>query len=318
MDRLQAMEAFLHVVQTGSFTRAADRLRLPKATVTTWIQNLEARLRVKLLNRTTRKVSVTADGAAYYERCLRILNEVEETESVLTRTATSPQGRLRIDVPVSFGRYILIPALPDFCARYPDIQLEIGCTDRPVDLIEEGVDCVVRGGELSDVSLVARRIATLHFVTCAHRDYIMRHGTPRHPNDLVDHRCIGYFSGKTGKPCNWDFARDGERIEFDVQPYVSVNDSDAYLSAGLAGLGIMQVSMIKVRHALDKGLLVEVLPEWKVDPLPVYVMYPPNRHLSAKVRVFVDWVAALVEGRDEMPLLDEQLCLLRQPQNLAA
>lgn len=317
MDRLQAMEAFVHVVQTGSFTRAADRLRLPKATVTTWIQNLESRLRVKLLNRTTRKVSVTADGAAYYERCIRILNEVEETEQLLTRTTASPQGRLRIDVPVSFGRYILMPALPDFFRRYPDIRLEVGCSDRPVDLVDEGVDCVVRGGDVHDISLVARRIATLRFVTCAHRDYIAQYGRPEHPHDLLAHRCISYFSGKTGKVFNWDFSRKGERIELDVQAYLSVNDSDAYLAAGLAGLGIMQVPLIKVQHALDKGLLVRVLPEWESDPPPVYVMYPPNRHLSAKVRVFVDWVAALCEGRDQIPLLDEQLGLLQHHERAA-
>jgi len=306
MDRFQAMEVFVHVVQTGSFTRAADRLRMPKATVTTWIQNLEGHLRVKLLNRTTRKVSVTADGAAYYERCLRILNEVEETESVLARTAGSPQGRLRIDVPVSFGRYILMPALPEFFARYPDIRLEVGCSDRPVDLLEENVDCVVRGGEVHDTSLVARRIATLDFVTCAHRDYLATHGVPQHPDDLARHRCITYFSAKTGKIFEWDFTRDGERIVLDVSGALSVNDSDAYLAAGMAGLGSIQVPWLKVRHALEHGTLVRVLPEWQMDPLPVYIMYPPNRHLSAKVRVFVDWVAELVEKGPELVFTDER------------
>lgn len=307
MDRFQAMEVFVHVVQTGSFTRAADRLRMPKATVTTWIQNLESRLRVKLLNRTTRKVSVTADGAAYYERCVRILNEVEETECVLARTAATPQGRLRIDVPVSFGRYILMPALPEFFRRYPDVRLEVGCSDRPVDLLEEGVDCVVRGGDLHDTSLVARRITTLQFVTCAHRDYVALHGVPKHPNDLLQHRCISYFSGKTGKVFDWDFTRGDERIVLNVEGYLSVNDSDAYLSAGLAGLGVIQVPSMKVRRALEQGTLVEVLPEWQIDPLPVYIMYPPNRHLSAKVRVFVDWVAELVADRAESFFDDDHL-----------
>lgn len=299
MDRFQAMEVFVHVVQSGGFTRAADRLRLPKATVTTAIQNLESHLRVKLLNRTTRKVSVTADGAAYYERCLRILNEVEETESVLARTSTSPQGRLRIDVPVSFGRYILMPALPEFFRRYPDIRLEVGCSDRPVDLVDEGVDCVVRGGDVHDESLVARRVATLEFVTCAHRDYVALHGMPQHPNDLMRHRCISYFSGKTGKMFPWDFSRDGERLVIDLESFLSVNDSDAYLAAGLAGLGVIQVPVMKVRGALEEGTLVQVLPDWQSDLLPVYIMYPPNRHLSAKVRVFVDWVAELVASRSE-------------------
>ncbi|HEY9380639.1 MAG TPA: LysR family transcriptional regulator [Burkholderiales bacterium] len=297
MDRFQAMEVFVHVVQTGSFTRAADHLRMPKATVTTWIQNLESHLRVKLLNRTTRKVSVTADGAAYYERCLSILSEVEETESVLGRTAATPQGRLRIDVPASFGRYTLMPALPEFFRRYPDIRLEVGCSDRPVDLLEEGVDCVLRGGDVHDTSLVARRVATLEFVTCAHRDYLARHGMPQHPNDLLRHHCISYFSSKTGKVFEWDFTRDDERIVLDVESYLSVNDSDAYLGAGLAGLGVIQASLMRVQQALELGTLVQILPEWRIDPLPVYIMYPPNRHLSAKVRVFVDWVVELFANR---------------------
>jgi len=293
MDRLQAMEVFVRVVDTGAFTRAAEVLHMPKATVTTLVQNLEVHLRVKLLNRTTRRVSVTTDGAAYYERCIRILADVEETESALGRTKSSPRGRLRVDVPVTFGRRVLVPALPDFFARYPDIRLEVGCSDRPVDLIEEGVDCVVRGGVQPDSTLVARRVGMVEFVTCATPAYLERHGVPKHPHDLIRHRCINYFSSKTGRNMDWDFSKDGERIELQPDGFVALNDGEAYHEAGLAGLGIMQAATFMVKDALGGGKLKCVLSDWQIEPLPVWIMYPQNRHLSAKVRVFVEWIADL-------------------------
>jgi LysR family transcriptional regulator for bpeEF and oprC len=293
MDRLQAMEVFVRVVDTGSFTRAADGLRMPKAKVTTLVQNLESHLGVKLLHRTTRRVSVTPDGAAYYDRCVRILADIDETEGALGRMRSSPRGRLRIDVPVTFGRRILIPALPEFFARYPDIRLEVGCSDRRVDLIEEGVDCVVRGGTQPDPNLVARHVGTVEFVTCATPGYLARHGTPTHPNDLARHRCITYFSGKAGKLLPWNFNKDGERIELQPDGFVALNDSEAYFEAGIAGLGIVQAAALWVREALASGTLQYVLPDWKQDPLPICVMYPQSRQLSTKVRVFVEWIEEL-------------------------
>jgi LysR family transcriptional regulator for bpeEF and oprC len=293
MDRLQAMEVFVRVVDTGAFTRAAEVLHMPKATVTTLVQNLESHLGAKLLNRTTRRVNVTPDGAAYYERCTRILAEVEETESALGRTKSSPRGRLRVDVPVTFGRRVLVPALPDFFARYPDIRLEVGCSDRPVDLIEEGVDCVVRGGVQPDSTLVARRVGMVDFISCATPGYLERHGVPVHPSDLVRHRCISYFSSKTGRIMGWDFSKDGERIDLQLDGVVALNDGEAYLEAGLAGLGIVQAATFMVKDAIASGRLIRVLSDWQIDPLPLWIMYPQNRHLSAKVRVFVEWIADL-------------------------
>jgi LysR family transcriptional regulator for bpeEF and oprC len=287
------MQVFVQVVDAGSFTRAAGVLRLPKASVTTLVQGLEAHLGTKLLNRTTRRVTVTADGAAYYERCVRILAEVEETESALTRTRTAPHGRLRVDVPSSFGRRLLVPALPEFFERYPEIRLEVGCTDRPVDLLEEGVDCVVRGGEQVDSSLVARRVATFAFLTCAAPAYLAQFGTPAHPRDLERHRCIRYFMPKTGRIVEWNFVRGGEQFTPSVEAFVALNDGEAYAAAGLGGLGVVHAPSFLVDDALADGRLVRVLEDWTTDPLPVYVMYPQNRHLSAKVRVFVDWVAEL-------------------------
>ena len=293
MNKLLAMEVFARVVETGGFTRAADTLDMPKATVTTHIQSLESHLGVKLLNRSTRRVSVTTDGAAFYERCMRILDDMAETENALSQARKSVRGRLRVDVGATFGREILIPMLPDFFARYPEIRLELGCSDRPVDLIEEGVDCVVRGGVQPDSTLVARKLHSLEFVACATADYLKRHGTPAHPHDLKKHNCVNYFSAKTGRMFDWDFIRGSERIVMSLQGTIALNDSDAYRAAGRAGLGICKVPAVMVANDLKRGKLRRVLPEWASSPLPIYVMYPQNRHLSAKVRAFVDWVSGI-------------------------
>jgi len=302
MNKLQAMEVFVQVVDAGGFTRASETLQLPKATVSTLVAGLESALSVKLLHRTTRHVSVTADGAAYYERCLRILADVKDAEESLSRTRLSPSGRLRVDAPTGLANEILVPALPSFFEQYPDIQLELGCSDRPVDLIEEGVDCAVRGGQLADSTLIARRVGVLNFVTCAAPSYLARFGTPAHPRDLERHRCVNYFSSKTGKIYNWDYSRDGERIEMALPGVVALNDSNAYLQAGLAGLGIIMMTDVQLgSHGAD-GRLVRVLQDWVTDPLPIHVVYPQNRHLSAKVRVFVEWVADLMASHPQMRL----------------
>lgn len=293
MDKLQAMEVFVQVVDAGSFTRASDHMQLPKATVSTLIRNLESTLAVKLLNRTTRQISVTADGAAYYERCLNILADVRDAEDSLSKTRASPSGRLRVDVPTGIGRHLVIPALPLFFERYPDIQLEIGCNDRTVDLIEEGIDCAVRGGVLPDSTLIARRVGALHFVTCASPSYVARHGRPMHPHDLMKHRCVNYFSSKTGRIFEWDFAKGDERIQLKFPGSVAVNDWDAYLSACLSGLGIAQMPLSALCPYIEAGNLELLLTDWGIDPVPLHVVYPQNRHLSAKVRVFVEWIAEL-------------------------
>ena len=302
MNKLQAMEVFVQVVDAGGFTRASESLQLPKATVSTLVASLESALAVKLLHRTTRQVSVTADGAAYYERCLRILADVKDAEESLSRTRLSPSGRLRVDAPTGLSNEILVPALPSFFEKYPDIQLELGCSDRPVDLIEEGVDCAVRGGQLADSTLIARRVGMLNFVTCAAPSYLERFGTPKHPRDLERHRCINYFSAKTGKIYNWDYTRDGERIEMTLPGVVALNDSNAYLTAGLAGLGIIMMTDLQLGSHGANGRLVRVLEDWVTDPLPIHVVYPQNRHLSAKVRVFVEWVADLIASHPQMRL----------------
>jgi LysR family transcriptional regulator for bpeEF and oprC len=293
LNKLLAMEVFVQVVDAGGFTRAADHMQLPKASVSTMVAALEKSLSVKLLHRTTRNVSVTSDGAAYYERCLQILSDVREAEESLSRNRASPRGRLRVDCSSSIANDIIIPALPDFFARYPDIALELGCGDRPVDLVEEGVDCAIRGGILPDSNLVARRIGVLQFVTCAAPAYLRAHGMPQHPHDLAQHRCINFFMAKTGKIYDWDFIRGDETIVFGTPSNFAVNDSVAYMRAGLAGLGIMQAAGYAADPHIAAGALVPVLPDWGTTPIPINVVYPQNRHLSAKVRVFVEWVADL-------------------------
>ncbi|HWV17966.1 MAG TPA: LysR family transcriptional regulator [Rhodocyclaceae bacterium] len=313
MDRFQAMQVFMGVVDANSFSRAADNLNLPRATVTTTIQALENHLKVRLLNRTTRSVSLTPDGAAYYERCARILAELDETEAAFKDVAQRPQGRLRIDVPSTIGRQILIPRLCDFRQRYPDIELIIGMGDRPVDLVQEAVDCVIRGGELVDSTLVARRIGSMSFVTCAAPSYLGRYGMPKTLEDLQqNHRAVHYFSSRTGRVIDWDYMIDGIRTEVKVSGTVAINDAEGYMALALQGFGLVQAARFMAMPHIEKGELVEILPQWKPAPLPISVLYPQNRHLSPKVRAFADWAAELFA---QCPLLsgkdgdfDSSLC----------
>ncbi|MCP4637521.1 MAG: LysR family transcriptional regulator [Methyloversatilis sp.] len=293
MDRFQAMQVFVRVVDSNSFTRAADSLGLPRATVTTAVQQLENLLQVRLLNRTTRRISLTPDGAAYYERCARILADVEEAETSFREVSRGPRGKLRIDVPPPIGRLVLIPRMCEFHSRYPDIELAIGMGDRPVDLVRESVDCVIRVGELQDSSLVGRRIGTMETVTCASPDYIDRHGEPRVLADLQHHRAVHYFSSRTGRIYDLDFVVEGEVTEVKVPGKVSVNDSDAYVASSLQGFGLIQPPRFMVQAHLQSGALREVLPQWRPSSMPISVVYPHNRHLSPKVRAFVDWAAEL-------------------------
>jgi DNA-binding transcriptional LysR family regulator len=294
MDQLAAMRAFSRVVEVGTFTRAAELLGMPKPTLSKLIQGLEAHLRTKLLNRTTRRVTVTADGAAYYDRVVRILADLDELDSNMTLSQASPKGRLRIDISASLALLILIPALPQFHARYPDIQIDLGVTDRPVDLVGENVDCVVRAGEITDQSLIARRIGEFGFVFCAAPSYLAQHGMPKHPAELEgNHFMVGYFSSSTGRPFPLLVSRGDEQLEIEGRTIIAVNDGNAYLAAGLAGLGVMALPHFMVQQHLDAGALVPVLSEWSIAPVPLYIVYPPNRHLSTKLRIFVDWVAEL-------------------------
>ncbi len=294
MDQLQAMRVFVRVVEAGNFTRAADSLGLPKATVTKQIQSLESRLRTRLLNRTTRRVSVTPDGAAYYERTARLLGDFDDIEASMVNAQAAPRGRLRIDATSTIARLVLMPALPAFLSRYPDIELDMGVSDRVVDLIGDNVDVVLRGGQIEDQSLVARRIGLLRFVTVASPAYLARHGTPTKPSDLERrHLMVGYFMAGPRRQLPMVFERDGEQIEVSPHTRLAINEGNAHLAAILSGFGVSQTLSYIAEPHIAAGELVPILTDWTRPPVPIYVVYPPNRHLSAKVRVFVDWVAEL-------------------------
>lgn len=311
MDRFDAMQAFARVVETGSFTKAAATLHMSKTSVTQLVQQLEARLRVRLLNRTTRKVNVTADGAAYYERVVRLLADVDDAETSLSSASMAPRGRLRVDVPSPFARMLLIPALPTFYARYPEIQLTLGVSDRIVDIIGENVDCVVRGGEITDQSLIARHVGDLQLGIYATPGYLQRAGTPMHPHELEDagHHTVGFLWSRTGKALPYAMRRGDECIEAHGRPRLIVDDGNAYLAAGLAGLGMLWLPHYMAKPHLASGELVHLFEDWQMTPMPMYLAFPPNRHVSAKLRVFIDWVVELmaehapVLGRDAGPLM---------------
>jgi DNA-binding transcriptional LysR family regulator len=296
VDRFDAMQAFARVVEAGSFTKAAHTLHMSKTTVTQLVQQLEARLRVKLLNRTTRKVNITPDGAAYYERVVRLLADMDDAETGLSSASALPKGRLRVDVPSPLARMVLVPALPTFHARYPDIQLDMGVSDRVVDVIGENVDCVVRGGELSDQSLVARRIGELQMGVCASPAYVERSGMPLHPRDLENthHRIVGFLWARTGKALRYDMRSADESITVQGRYVLAVDDGNAYLAAGLAGLGVLWLPNYMSQAHLARGELVSLFKGWRLDPMPLYVAYPPNRHVSTKLRVFIEWAAELM------------------------
>ncbi len=298
MDRFDAMQAFARVVETGSFTKAAETLHMSRSTVTQLVQQLEARLRVRLLNRTTRQVNVTADGAAYYERVVRLLADMDDAETSLSDASTTPRGRLRVDVPSPFARMILVPALPEFHARYPEIQLDLGVSDRRVDLIGENVDCVVRGGTITDQSLVARHVGDLQLGVHASPAYLTRMGTPAHPRELEDthHRIVGFLWARTGKPLPYAMRRGDEHLRAHGRYVVALDDGNAYLAAGLAGLGVLWLPAYMARPHVAAGELVSLFEDWTMDPMPMHVAFPPNRHVSTKLRVFIDWVVALIEA----------------------
>lgn len=303
MDQLAALRAFVRIVETGSFTKAAATLGTPKPTVSKLVQQLEAHLRTKLLSRTTRRLAVTSDGAAYYERAIRLLSDLEELDASVTASQARPKGRLRIDVSSSIAQEIIVPALGGFFARYPDIQLDIGTSDREADLVADNVDCVIRAGVIEDLSLIARRIAEMHMTTCASPAYLQAHGVPDHPRALErDHLMVGYLKRRLAEPHPFSFVRGTETLVVTGRYQAAVNESQTYLAAGLAGCGIIQAPYFMVRAHLESGAMRAVLPEWSVPTLPLHVVYPPNRHLSTRLRIFVDWTAALFATAELAPL----------------
>lgn len=292
MDRLLAMRVFGRLVETGGFGRAADALRMPKSTVTKLIQGLEAELGVRLLERTTRRVTVTAEGDAYYERTRHWLAELDDFETTLAGGRSNPVGSLRVDTGGSVAAALILPRLAEFRARYPGIRVQLGVTDRTVDLIGEGIDCAIRS-TADDPNLVTRQIAELPWMLCATPGYLARRGTPAVPADIVrdGHEVIGYFSARSGRTQPLRFREDARETLIEVKAAVEVNESNAHTAAVMAGLGLAQTLAFTTNEHVARGRLVSLLPAYQPAPLPVYLVYPPERRHNARLRTFVDWIA---------------------------
>jgi LysR family transcriptional regulator for bpeEF and oprC len=296
MDQLKAMQIFKAVADCKSFTQAAERLDLPKPSVTNAVQAIEQQLGVRLLQRTTRKVSLTVEGALYLERCGALLNDLEDINGLFIGDGRLLSGAVRVDLPERLAHLHVIPALPDFFQRHPRIQLRLGSNDRFVDLVGEGIDCAVRGGTLRDSTLVARRIAALEQINVASPAYLAQYGTPRSLDDLRRHMAVNFFSSQSGRDMDWEYVdQDGVERTLTMRSQVSVSGTEAYTASCVAGLGLIQAPRQGLAPLLASGALVEVLPEWRPASMPLNIVYSHNRHLSPRVKVFVDWLASVLE-----------------------
>jgi DNA-binding transcriptional LysR family regulator len=288
MDRYDAMRVFTRILERRSFTLAAEDLGLPRTTVTDAIKGLEARLGVRLLQRTTRQVSPTLDGEAYYTRCLRLIADLEDAESAFA--AAKPKGLLRVDVQATLARDYVFPRLPEFLASYPDIELYVSEGDRFIDLVREGADCVLRVGELQDSDMIARRLTMLREVTCASPAYCERYGTPTDVEDLNGHRMVGFRSSATGAVLPLEFTVGGSVRNVVLPTSMTVTGAESYRGAALAGLGLIQIPLHGVEKYFETGELISLLENCPPSPSPVSLLYPRSKQLSPRLRVFIDWI----------------------------
>ena len=300
MDRIKAMQTFVRIVEAHSFSRAAESLNLPRASLTATMQNLEAYLGRTLLQRTTRSLSLTSDGADYYERCLEILAALDAAEAPFRTDGAPPQGRLRIELPGALGRNVVMPRLGEFHSSYPEVELVVGLSDRLADLHRDGIDCALRVGALEDSALIGRQVGSMRFVTCAAPAYLARHGRPETLADLDGHVTVVHFSGRTGRPFDWDFEVDGEVRRFAMEGPVAVNDADAYVCAGLQGLGLIQAASYQVERHVQSGALVPLLAGFPCAAMPVSLVYPKGQMAAPKLRVFAAWIEALFAAHPQL------------------
>lgn len=295
MDLFFAMNVFARVVEANSFTRAADTLQIPKASATIALQQLEAHLKIRLLQRTTRSLSLTPEGAEYYERCIRILADVEDAEHAIAQATDAPRGRLRVDMPTALGKLVVLPQIYAFHARYPGIELMLGFGDKPVDLIQENVDCVIRVGTLPSSSMVAKRVGWYRPVTVASPAYLSRYGMPENLKDLDNHLASNFFWGRNGRLMDFSFNASGRTVDILMRGNLAFNDTEAWLQSCLNGIGIIQAPRFMTAPYLESGQLVELLKAYTPPPMPISAVYPQSRHVSSAVRLFVDWIAELFE-----------------------
>ncbi|MBG0752438.1 MULTISPECIES: LysR family transcriptional regulator [Pectobacterium] len=295
MDRFQAMEIFIRVVDAGSFKKAAETLHVLPSTVTRSIKELESHLGARLLNRTTRALSITDVGLRYYDSCKAILRDVHAAESVTAQQKGELNGTIRIGAPPSLVKNFLIPALPDFCERYPGITLDFHLGDATVDIVQHGIDCVIRTGEPPLSRLVARRLGAFHWYICASPRYLEQHGHPATLDSLKAHTAVGYIHSRTGRSTRWGVHDEAHTVAMPLAGQISVNDTDAYVAAGVAGLGLIRIASYMVRQPLADGHLVRLFPDIGAPLEPIFILYPQSRHLSPAIRAFIDWCTARIE-----------------------
>ena len=298
MDRIAAMNTFVRVVEAGTFTKAADTLDLPNATVTRLIQGLEQDLKVRLLHRTTRSVTVTPEGATYYERVVRLLADLADIESTARQSLAKPSGKVRVETAAAIGTMVLVPALAEFYRDYPDVHIELSVGNMHADLVAEGIDCAIRAGEVSEQLMVARQIGEFRVATCAAPGFLEAHGIPRTPAEVGARPTIGMISARTGRALPFRFSDRSSETELALNHKLVVNETNSYVAAGLAGLGIIQAPSYAVHDAIKARKLVPLLEDRQTPANPINVLYAPNRYLSVKVRVFIDWAVALFEGHE--------------------
>ncbi len=295
MDHLRSMRIFLQVADLSSFSAAAKTLALPRASVSGAVHELESRLGVRLLHRTTRRVQLTQDGKVFSERARDLIHDLDELTSLFQSEPASLRGRIRVDMPLGAARDIVVPRLPEFIESHPEVEVELGSTDRIVDIVREGFDVVVRVGFLKDSSLMTRHVGYYPVVNCASAGYLEKHGTPTTVADLQNHRIVHYVSTLGNTPDGFDYVDEsGEEQSVPMTGALTVNNSQAYLAACLAGLGIIQVPLIGVKEHLERGDLIEILPGSRPAASPVSLLYPHRRHQSRRVRVFMEWIVELL------------------------
>lgn len=301
MDQLTALRVFVRIAESGGFGKASDTLGIPRATVTKLVQELEQHLGVTLFQRSTRKVSVTEEGKAYYQRATQVLADLDEMDTLFSEAKDGPRGRLRVDVGSSLANLILLPRLAEFRAAFPNIRLELGVSDRHVDLVGDSVDCVIRGGALTDTSLVARRIASLDYMTCASPLYLRPRQLPAHPGELREgYDVVGYFSSLTGRPFPLIFERGGDHVEIDPrgQHGVLLNESTAHLNALVHGLGVGQTFGFMAAPYLESGRLVRLLSDWQRPLHDLHIVFERSQRESTRLRAFIDWATRVFRPYD--------------------
>ncbi|EKT62924.1 LysR family transcriptional regulator [Providencia burhodogranariea] len=296
MDKLESMKLYVYVVETQGFAKAAEVLGLPRSTVSRVIKELETYLGLQLLQRTTRKLSVTAEGQSYYESCKKILNDISAIESSFSGRSALPKGRLKIGMPQSLARHCFMPHIKEFLRCYPELELMLCSSDNIVDLIQEGFDCVIRAGVIEDsTTLVARPLVKFKWSVFASQDYINKHGKPDNLEELINHYAVGYLNHRTGRTTEWFFTQDDVELAIRMKELLVVDDTDAYIQAGIQGIGLIRIASYLAASYLDNGQLIPCLGGYSFD-LPLSLVYPQSQHLRPAIRAFHDWSTSILQS----------------------